>query len=137
MSIKRAEKALYEPILLPDGMVATRVGATFAPTLFLPCQLSTLPYIRGAMLIMANEQNHTGTEAEKMIATDVLIQQAMADALTQEEVCGLEIPWGAFFRALSPMLEGLQGEGLPPPPWEFRIDIRSGEYWLQFRTMEE
>lgn len=130
----------YEPLILPDKMAATRVGSEWEPTLFIPCQLSTLPFIRGAMLLIANAQNFTGTDEEIRDAVNVLTLQAMADAQSQPEICGTPLEWGADFRAIAFMLQAMQGHDLVPPPWEFRLDVRGEppdeEYWLQYRHQE-
>lgn len=127
----------YMPVVLKTPKSALEVGAPFAPTLLLPVSVGLLPFVRGMLLNLDNARYWLGTDAEIDAARVAIRLQASETVKTQAEVCGTPLEWGALFRALSPMLQELQGEGLPPPPWEFRLDIREGIYWLQYRTMEE
>lgn len=128
---------LYSPILLKQPKNAQEMGTEFVPIFFLPVTLETVRLIRGTLEFLDEPIIWQGTSAEVEAARDVLRKQIAEPVRTQAEVCGEPAAWGAMFRALGAMLQERQGESLPPPPWEFRVDIRDGDYWLQFRTAEE
>lgn len=128
---------LYRPILLKQPKAAIEMGTDFVPIFYLPVTLATVRLIRGMLEYLDEPIIWQGTEAEIEAARDVLLKQIAEPVKTQSEVCGTPAEWGALFRTMAELLQEQQGEGLPPPPWEFRLDIRNGEYWLQYRTIPE
>lgn len=103
--------------------------------LFLPVTHGTLPFIRGLLSVAADDYFLEGTEPEKEAAIQTLLEQASEPALTTEQICEVVSPWGAEFRTLDGvLLEERQLESYPPPPWVFRIELRDGLYYLQFRS---
>ena len=128
---------LYRPILLKQPKNAQEVGTEFVPTFFLPVTLEMVRLVRGMLEYLDEEIIWQGTPEQVEAARDVLRKQIAEPVKTQAEICGEPMAWGALFRSLGAMLQERQGEGLPEPPWEFRVEIREGEHWLQFRTAEE
>lgn len=131
---------LYRPKLLATPKQANEVGTNFVPTFFLPVTLETVKFIRGALWFLDEDFFWEGTDEEKATARDIIRKQVAEPVKTALEICGEQQEVGANFREFQEFLQAMQGNGLPVPPWEFRLDIRgeppNEEYWLQFRTDE-
>lgn len=109
--------------------------------LYLRVNLATLAWLRAVLSYAVDRYWFVGTEAEIEAAVEALHEQVSEPALRKEDICGDETPiqWGAEFRIRTDeggasIFQARQGEGLPAPMWEFRIDERDGVRWLQFRT---
>lgn len=132
-----ALRYLYRPKVLDTAKQVGEVGLEFSPTFFLPVTADTIGFIRGMLDYLDEPIFWQGTPGEIEAAREVIREQLSENILTQEEVCGAE-SYGADFRViLTEMLQSLQGDGLPPPPWEFRVvPQQDGSVMLQYRTME-
>jgi hypothetical protein len=116
----------------------TEVGSPFEPTFYLEVSYQMAAFITGLLLKIATPRYWLGTEGEVEAAIQTITEQAARPLLTQGEICGVPL-YGADYRIITgDLLQSLQGEGLPPPPWEFRVVPQpDGSVMLQFRTMEE
>lgn len=114
------------------------VGTDFVPTFFLPVTLGTIGFIRGMLSYLAYSNFWQGTEEEIQQAIQVIERQISEPIKTASEICG-SVSYGADFRILPlDLMQSLQGELLPPPPWEFRLlPQEDGGVLVQYRTMEE
>lgn len=116
----------------------TEVGAPFAPTFYLEVSYQMAAFITGLLLKIAEPRYWIGTDQQIEQAIQTVLEQAARPLLTQAEVCGAEV-YGADYRIITEdLLQSLQGDGLPPPPWEFRVvPQQDGSVLLQYRTVQE
>lgn len=133
-----ARKYLYKPLVLETAKQVQEVGLEFSPTFFLPVTVGTIGFIRGMLDYLDEAIFWEGSAQDVEAVREVIREQIAQPILTQEQVCGLE-SYGADYRIITEdLLQSLQGEGLPPPPWEFRVvPQQDGSVLLQYRTAEE
>lgn len=130
---------LYRPFIVGPSSASEILGSLWLPNFYLPTTLRTARLIKGCLQFCDERGMYTGTEGEIDDAIEVLRRQIAEPLKTQEEVCGTPAPWGASFRIRydegdGAVFQAAQGEGLPVPPWEFRMIQREDDIWLQYRT---
>ena len=126
---------LYSPKVLWQGFPAEKLAGAYAPAFFLKVDIATIGLIRGMLDYVADSRILRGTDIEIVAALDFLNRQMSEPLLTSADIC--EPPssqWGADFRLEELLMQEMQANGFPPPPWEFRIELRDGFHYLQFRS---
>lgn len=132
------EYPYYRPRLFDTPKPVGEVGATFAPTFFLPVTLNTVALIRGALSWFLETGVWQGTESEIEEVFEVIMSQRATPVMTQAEVCGMPEPMGASFRFNGGYIEVMQDLDLPPPEWEFRgTEQEDGSILIEYRTIPE
>lgn len=132
-----AREYVYRVPLYQNKKQAGGVGQwSEPPVLLLPVTAGTLGILRGLVWTAAEEYFFEGTPEEVQQAIETLSLQASAE--TVEPVAFCNDMWGAQFQAISGgQFQAMQGAGLPPAPWEFRlVDYEDGGAMLQFRTQQ-
>lgn len=131
---------LYRPMVIGVTSADALYGSLWEPSLFLPVMPETVRLIRGLLLYCDEVGMYNDSPEQIEASLNVLREQICAPALTQDEVCGLPPQeWGASFRLRrdeggAGIFEVAQGEGLPPPPWEFRLRRVGDAQILEYRT---
>lgn len=133
-----AKRWLYSPLLFKKPIPATELGATFAPSLFLEVDETLLALMFGMLEYLDDERYYSGTPEEVEVALQVIRGMLGARVMTQAQICGSGVQWGANFRFNGNLIEAQQGEGLPPPPWDIRTtELEDGGKLIEYKSIEE